>query len=211
MKLIALVMIAVAQAAPPPPVTLGTPRTPGPHTDHFRVDAAVGGVVRRDLREIGKAVIQYVDLPGAFRMRGAAQVEHREKKKTYRFQLDMTFRAQGRRLEVVDNKSRFSEDSKDIREKVERVVPFFYLLRTLPVPAEAEEPSRTWLARHGYFVLRYQRREEWVEATLHQDDELVGRFRLGSKPGRSNDLDRIEIPAAQNVMVLFTRRTGPDS
>lgn len=168
--------------------------------DRYRVDAAVGGVVRRDLREIGAAQLSYSE---PFRVRGAAQVEHREKKKVYRFNLDMAFKLEGRRLRVLDNKSRFSADSAELRDKVERVVPFLYLLRTLPVPTEAEEPTRTYLAKHGYFVLRYARRERWIEATLHQDDELVGTFRLAR--GTPNSLDYIEIPATQNVTVRFSR------
>src|SRR5579872_2942239 len=78
-----------------------------PAIDRFNVDAAVGGVVRRDLREIGKAALQYVALPNAFRLRGNARVENREKHKIYRFSVDMTFRAGPRRLEVLEDKSVF--------------------------------------------------------------------------------------------------------
>src|SRR5258708_5108503 len=95
-----LVMLALAAAAASP--------APGPvmaPTDRFQVDAAVGGVVRRDLRQIGKAALQYVPLPGAFRMRGNAYVENHQKRKVYRFQVDMTFRTAGRKLEVVEDRS----------------------------------------------------------------------------------------------------------
>jgi hypothetical protein len=177
--------------------------------DHFLVDAAVGGVVRRDLRDIGKAALQYVPLKDAFRLRGSAQVRNPDKKKDYRFQLDMTFRTSGRKLEVVEDRSTFAGDAAEVRDRVQRVVPFIYLVRTLPVPGDLDEPSRTWLARHGYFVLRYARRETFVEATLHQDDQLVGKFRLVPHPGAPNDVDRIEIPAAENVTVLFTRKNAP--
>lgn len=189
-------LAVAALAAAPPPVT-----------DKFLVDASVGGVVRRDLREIGKAALQYVPLDAQrFRMRGAAEVVHREKKKLYKFQVDMSFQLAGRRLAVLDNKSVFAGDAAELREKVERVVPFVYLARTLPVPGPAEEPSRTWLAKHGYFVMRYARRERGVEATLHQDDELVARFQLTERPGRAPDLEKIAIPAAESVMVEFTRK-----
>lgn len=182
-------------------VSLGAPAAPT-SPDRYRVDAAVGGVARRDLREIGHAQLQYSE---PFRVQGSAQVEHREKKKHYRFALDMRFALQGRRLEVLENKSRFSADAAELRDHVERVVPFFYLLRTLPVPAEADEPTRSYLARHGYFVIRYARRERWIEATLHKDDELVGTFRL--KRGTPNVIERIEIPAREHVTILFTKST----
>jgi hypothetical protein len=193
--LLAAALAATAPAAAPP------------LTDRFIVDASVGGVVRRDLREIGKAALQYVPLDAQrFRMRGAAEVVHREKRKLYKFQLDMSFQLAGRRLAVTENKSVFAGDAAELRDKVERVVPFLYLARTLPVPGPAEEPVRTWLAKHGYFVMRYARRERGVEATLHQDDALVARLQLTERPGRAPDLEKIAIPAAESVMVEFTRK-----
>lgn len=171
------------------------------------VDASVGGVVRRDLRELGKAALQYLPLEaGRFRLRGAADVEHREKKKRYRFQLDMTVQVAGHHLTVLENRNRFDGDAAGIRERVERVVPFLYLARMLPVPAPAEEPARTWLARHGLFVMRYLRREALVEASLYQDDALVARFELEPRGLAPPRLDRIAIPASEHVMVRFTRQ-----
>lgn len=200
---------AVPRGSPRPRPAPGSAAAAAPHTDRFRVDASVAGVIRRDLREIGKALFQYVELPNAFRIRGAAQVEHREKKKVYRFQLDMTFRLEGRRLTVLAESNRFSEDSAEIRKRVERVAPFFHLLRTLPIPPEADDQTRSFLAKHGYFVVRYSRSEAGIEAVLLQDDELVGRFRLARTPA-GTELDRVEIPATENVMVLFTRKASEE-
>ena len=214
MRLVGLALVALAlgapapRPAPHPAASVAEPVAP-PHTDRFDVSASVGGVERSNLRDIGKATLQYVELPKAFRMRGVAQVEHREKHNVYRFQLDMTFRLEGRRLEVVENRNRFPGDAAEVRDKVERAVPFLYLLRALPVPPEADEQSRSYLAKHGYFVVRYARRETNVEAALYRDDELVGKFWLAPHPGAANDLDRIEIPASESVMVVFKRKTGP--
>lgn len=182
-----------------------------PVTDRFHVDAAVAGVVRRDLRDIGKAALQYVPLgEKRFRLKGAADVEHREKKKRYRFQLDMTVELAGHRLHVAENLNRFDGDSAEVRERVERVVPFLYLVRMLPVPGPTEEPARTWLARHGLFVMRYARREAFVEASLYQDDELVARFEVTPRGAGAPHLERIAIPAAKQVTVRFTRvKDGP--
>jgi hypothetical protein len=176
-----------------------------PVTDRFHVDAAVAGVVRRDLRDIGKAALQYVPLGDKrFRLKGAADVVHSRKRKHYRFQLDMTVELAGHRLRVAENLSRFDGDAAEVREQVERVVPFLYLVRMLPPPGPTDEPSRTWLARHGLFVLRYERRETLVEASLHQDDALVARFEITPRGSAAPLLERVSIPTTEQVTVRFT-------
>jgi hypothetical protein len=176
-------------------------------TERYRVSASVGGVARGNLRDIGRAVVRHVSLPGGrFRVTGGAQVENRDRRKLYRFSVDMTFGAQGRRLTVVESRNRFNPAGEEIRVQVERAVPFLSLLRTLPIPLPAEEPARSFLAPHGYFVLRYARTEARAEVSLHCDDELVGRFVLIPRAApEAHVIERITIEARGGVTVTLSR------
>lgn len=171
------------------------------------VDAAVGSHVRSDLRDIGKSWMESQTLPGGrFRVRGAAAVEHREKRRHYKFTLDMTFKRTGRRFVVEADASRFQGHSEDLADEVRRVVPFIYLVRTLAAPGPNDEPSVSFLAPHGYFVMRYGVTQRDVEVGLYQDDKAVARFYLPRDDlGPPNALARMVIPANDDVNIHFRR------
>jgi hypothetical protein len=179
------------------------------YLDKFLVDASVAGNIRPDLRELGRSAVQYLPLSETdFRLRAAGLVEHRQKKTVYKFKIDMSFALQGRKLTVTANANSFNKAADEFRNKIERIVPFIYLVKFLPVPGPLDEPSRTYQSRTGYFVLRYKRIDLGVEVSLHQDDELVARFTLGGETARPHDLNKIAIPAMPEVMLNFNRNPG---
>lgn len=184
------------------------PAAPRPQTERFLVNAAVSGVVRSNLKDLGRASVQCLELPNhKFRVRAGGSVSNPEKKKAYKFAVDMTFSLAGRRFSIVSSGNRYNADAQEFRDRVERVVPFLHLVKSLPVPSTADEPSRSFLAPHGYFVLRYRRTERQVEVSLHQDDSLVARFFLSDGFGRPNILEKFLIPANPEVTINFYRNT----
>jgi hypothetical protein len=177
-----------------------------PEIERFVVEAAVGGVVRSNLRDLGRAIVEHSP-PGErpMRIRARAQVRDPEKNKLYRFAIDMAYGLALRRLTVIESRNRFNTDAAQFRINVERVAPFVHLVRILPVPGPADEPSRTFIAPHGYFVLRYRRTESGVEASLHQDDELVARFGLSERSNRPCEIEWFTIPSTAEVTISFRR------
>jgi hypothetical protein len=194
------------------PVALGQSASPAAtrgYLDKFLVDASVAGNLRPDLRELGRGAVQYVPLGDAgFRLRAAGHVEHRQKHTVYKFKIDMSFALVGRKLTVTANGNTFNEPAAEFRNKIERIVPFIYLVKFLPIPGPLDEPSRTYLSKTGYFVLRYKRLDSGTEVSLHQDDELVARFSLGAEKATPHDLNKIAIPALPEVMLNFNRNPG---
>ncbi|MBI4860657.1 MAG: hypothetical protein HY815_10410 [Candidatus Riflebacteria bacterium] len=173
--------------------------------DRFRIDAEVNGVARSNLRELGKAAVRSEQLADRFRITAQAQVNHPEKKRLYKFAIDMTCSLTSRKLTVLEAANRFNAAAREVKDPVERVLPFMYVVKFLPVPGPAEEPARTFLARHGYFMLRYARLEGRVEVSLYHDDSLVGRFYLREGGRAPYDVDQIKILATPQVVVSFRR------
>ena len=168
----------------------------------FHVGAQYRGVVKKSFDSIGTAGIQIARRDdGGFRVQGSGKVTHpKEKSKVYEFAIDMQFRLNGEVVEYVSSKSSCNAGSEGLKTRIERLMPFLYLVRALP-PGTAPRTVRT---PHGSYALKYADLGQRLEVTVEEGRALVGKFFL-AKDASGLSLEKFRIPTKDdNVTLNFT-------
>lgn len=168
----------------------------------FQIGAQYRGVVKKSFDSIGQANIQIVpDSGGAFRVCGKGRVAHpKEKSKIYEFAIEMAFKLNGDVVQHLSTKSTCNAGSEGLKTRIERLLPFLYLVSALP-PGKA---PRTVKTPHGSYSLRYADVGPRLEVTVEEGRALVGKFFLG-RDGSNLSLEKFRIPTKDdNVTLNFT-------
>lgn len=168
----------------------------------FQVGAQYRGVVKKSFDSIGQAGIQIApDRSGGFRVSGKGRVTHpKEKSKIYEFAIEMAFKLEGDVVRQVSAKSTCNAGSEGLKTRIERLLPFLYLVSALP-PGKA---PRTVKTPQGSFSLKYAEVGPRLEVTVEEGRALVGKFFLG-REGTSLSLEKFRIPTKDdNVTLNFT-------
>src|SRR5262245_35261834 len=100
----------------------------------FQIDAQYRGAVKKNFNSIGQTGIRIVPgTDGAFKMVGGGKVTHpKERAQVYEFALDMEFKLAGDRIEYRANNNTCNELAKGLKGRIEKLLPFVYVVGTLP-------------------------------------------------------------------------------
>lgn len=180
---------------------------PGAVVEQYKVNAQYRGGVKKGFSDIGKGTAVFTPQDGSrFSVKLDGSVENPESKEQYSFWLDMDFQytASGQ-IKVLRNGSRYSSRAIEYRERIEKVVPFVYLVKFQPLPAPDGEPSRGFRFAGTEYVLRYVPTERHVEASLYEGDSLVGKFFLLRSDRMPLVFEKFRVPTEGNVVLSFIR------
>ena len=173
------------------------------HADRFVIEAQYRGIVKKSFPDVGVAGLECVkEANGGFRIHGEGKVTHpQDKSKVFQLGLDMKFRVNGDTVEYVKTQNSCNKGSEDLRECMERVLPFVHLVRDLPRPTGNRRSLST---PHGVFTLVYGARGAKTEVTVQQGSAHIGKFFLGTGAPGTARLERFRIPGKDSVSLQFT-------
>lgn len=183
------------------------PMTPGSVVEQYRVNAQYRGGVKKGFSDIGRGTAVFTPQGGArFSVKLDGTVENPEDKEQYSFWLDMDFQSTAAgQIKILRNGSRYSTRAIEYRERIEKVVPFVYLVKFLPIPGTDAEPTRGFRFAGTEYVLRYVPTERHVEASLYEGDSLVGKFFLLRGDRLPLVFEKFRVPTEGNVVLSFVR------
>ena len=179
---------------------------PGSVVEQYRLNAQYRGTVKKGFNDIGRGHAVFMpQAGGSFTVKLQGSVEDPENKDVYQFLLDMEFNSAGTQIREVKNRSRYSRNASDYRDRVEKVIPFIYLVKFLAPPRQGEEPSRIYRFRGQDFTLRYMHADRNIEATLYEGDTLVGKFFLTHGGITPLAIEKFRVPTEGNVVMSFVK------
>ena len=169
-------------------------------TVRFVVNAEARGIVKLDY-ELGSSSMTFTSEGGAgFRVQGGGRVAHPlDAAAIYEYDLDMRFALKGDHVEVVSKKNTSNAAGKEIMGKVQEILPFVYLSRTLPRTAK----GYTLTSPEGVHVLSYA----GTASEIHTSDMEVSLKREGRELARFYVRPAVRGPG-QLSRFLITRRSG---
>jgi hypothetical protein len=180
-------------------------------TDKFIVNAQYRGAVKKGLKGIGNGSVEYEPTgENEYKVTVHGEVRHPEDDKTYEFEVSQSFKLTGNRLELLGEDKNLNSHAMEQERYIIQVVPFAFLARFLPPPAQGTDPVRTFLFDNSRFDLRYRKTEKQHEIELFKDDENVGKFFLaaGWKPGNEGfEKFRIPFPREQLMVSFVVKET----
>jgi hypothetical protein len=180
----------------------------GVTSEEYHLNAQYRGTVKKGFSDIGQGGATYTPLGnGQFNVRLNGTVRHPENRDTYEFKVDMDFQIRGSDLRILQNRSQYNARAAEYRGRVERVVPFAFLVKYTPVPASGSEPAYSYRFNGTDYVMRYAPTERHIEASLYDGDSMVGKFFL-RRDARTPPLvfEKFRVPAEQDVVFSFIRQ-----
>jgi hypothetical protein len=174
--------------------------------DRFSINAQYRGAVKKGFADIGSAGLQYRATPGGeFGVRGTGKVTHpKDSAKTYQFNVDMKFRVDGETVQYVGSNNSCNPGSEGIQAKMEKILPFVYLAKTLPARAAAERSFRT---PHGAYQMKWVTTASRIEVTLLSGRDMVSKFFLAREAGDGpHTIEKFRVPTKDNVVLSFVTR-----
>lgn len=187
-----------------PVVIPATPTTApaGAVIEEYTLNAQYRGTVRKGFPDIGKGYGMYQpQREGRFSVKLEGTVHDPEDKSIYELHVDMDFEATGREVRELSNRSRYSSNAADYRDRVERVIPFVHLVKFTRPPADREE--RAYRFRGVDYTLRYMPTDRNIEATLYQADTMIGKFFLAKGAATPLGIEKFRVPTEGNVVLSF--------
>lgn len=178
-----------------------------PIVERYQLNAQYRGGIKKGFPEIGSGNVSFHRLgEREFRVRLKGSVEHPDNHQIYSLELSMWFRLEGATVVDVRDDNRYNERAEEYRERVERMIPFIYLVKFLPVPVAGDEPSRRYRYRGKEYSIRYVRTRNRIEATVYERDDVVAKFFILPSPRDVPLLfEKFRVPAEQDLMLSFVR------
>jgi len=181
-----------------------------PIIERYSFNAQYRGGVKKGFSDIGNGSVAFHPLAeNEFRVRLKGSVRHPENREIYSLELSMWFRLEGATVVVVREDNQYNERAKEYRDRVEKVVPFLYLVKFFPVPASGQEPTRRFRYRDREFIIRYVRTPKHFEATVYEKDSVVAKFFILQSPREAPLVfEKFRIPAEADLMLSFVRQAS---
>jgi hypothetical protein len=171
----------------------------------FTIDAEYRGLIRKSFPAIGRAGLAIQGPTEGFRIQGKGAVTNPcDKSKVYELSIDMRFRLDGARVDYLATNNSCNKGSEDLRAQMERVLPFVYLVQTMPVPAEKR---RGVITPHGEFEMVYGVKGASLEIAVLQKRAQVAKFFL-SRTATGADLRSFRLPGKDSVQLSFNAGPG---
>jgi len=176
--------------------------------ENFIVNAQYRGNVKKSFPDIGQAVIKYVPIGnGEFRLDGHATISNpRNKSVVYEFWLDSTYKYTNHQIRLVEELNDFNSESRGFKNRMERALPFVYLVKYTAAPEPGEPNRRQFRYKNDSFTVRYSRTDQHIEATIYDGAEIVTKIFIpieDSSVPYAFDKFRIPAPGKDQVMVSF--------
>lgn len=175
--------------------------------ERYHLNAQYRGGVKKGFSDIGSGSVAFHRLgEKSFRVRMKGSVEHPDNRQIYSLELSMWFELDGATVVDVRQDNRYNERAQEYRDRVEKIVPFVYLVKFLPVPGAGQEPTRRFLYRGKEFIIRYVRTPRHFEATIYEGDSMVAKFFILPTPREAPVLfEKFRLPAEEDLMLSFVR------
>ena len=166
-------------------------------TANFVIHAQYRGLVKKAFPDIGHAGLQVSQgAGGTFHISGSCRVSHpQDKARVYEVSVNMDFRLLGETLHCLGARNSCNSSGREIKDTIERVIPFVYLVQKLPAPSGSS--SRCFQTPHGRCTLQYAR----SEVTVQMGGAMLGKFFMSG----SNQIDHFRVPAQSNVVLNFVK------
>lgn len=171
--------------------------------DRYTIEAQYRGLVKKSFPGIGTAGITCEpSAGGAFHITGSGRVVHpTDPSKIFELAIDMAFRVEGGTVRCLASRNRCNKGSEDLRETIERVLPFVWLVQELPAP-EGGKPH-AFTTPHGPFRLEYGGSATHPEVSVRSGSAQVCKFFLTRSAAGQAHLDRFRIPGKDSVQLTF--------
>lgn len=172
--------------------------------DEFTVNAQYRGAIKKSFKDVGGGKIEYMTTgKDDFRVRVTGLITNPDTNEKYELDLDMTFSLDGSKVNVSENRNRFDESTEWTRARIERTLPFLYLVRAY-VPDGRRGMTREYFYKGRVCTIRYGQTERNLEASVYDRDELIGKvFLKRSGKGPLAHMEKFRVPAPDDVMVSF--------
>ena len=171
-------------------------------TGRFVIDALYRGFVHKTFPAIGSAGFACsTQAGGGFRVTGAGRLMHpQDNSKIFKISLDMQFHLQGFAVEYVASNNTWSRGSEDMRDAVERILPFVYLVQQLPVRPAGNAQSVT--TPRGAFTLVYGGNASKPQVEIRAGAVPIGKFFL-AMDGSASRIERFRVTGKDSVSLQF--------
>jgi hypothetical protein len=172
--------------------------------DEFTVNAQYRGAIKKSFKDVGDGKIEYMKTgEDTFRIRVTGLITNPDSREKYDLDLDMSFDLDGSRVEVSENRNRFDDRTEWSRKRIERTLPFLYLVRAR-LPDGRRATTREYFYKGRLCTIRYGQTERNLEASIYDRDELVGKVFLNrASKGSFAQMEKFRVPAQDDVMVSF--------
>ena len=178
----------------------------GAAVEQYKLNAQYRGGVKKSFSDIGNGHGVYMpQAGGSFAVKLEGAVKDPESDDVYEFFVDMDFQSNGAQVREVKNRSHYSRNAGEYRDRVEKVIPFIYLVKFTQPPRDGQELSRVYRFRGHEYTLRYLTTERNVEATLYEGDTLVGKFFLERGERTPFGIEKFRVPTEGSVVLSFVK------
>jgi len=151
---------------------------------------------KKQFSSLGEATVTFAKIGNSeFGIRVHASVKDPRDGKVFEFDVDNQYVAAGTRITPERNRGRYNENAAEYRPKVERVLPFIYLVR-FGAPGD----ERTYHFQGGSYTVRQRAADGGVEASLYEGDELLGKFQL-----HGGEYQKFRVETAGKIALTFVR------
>lgn len=181
--------------------------------EDYSVNAQYRGAVKKGFQDIGSGKAAYEPLGGAaFRVKVKATVRHPKEDKEYAFNISQSYLVSGNAIRATaTEKMELNATALPHERQITELLPFAYLARTLPVPADTGgERSRSFSFNGQTYVLRYSNTERDHEVSLYRGSEPLGKFFL--QPERTGQFAQLEkfriLLPSDDLVVSFINTTA---
>jgi hypothetical protein len=174
-------------------VISGTAMAASGVVETYTVNAQYRGGVKKGFQDLGTGKVSYESIgPSAFRVRVKGEVRHPDQNKEYTFNISERYQISGNSVrETAVEKKQLNEHAKPHEQRITELIPFAYLVRQLPAPADTGgDTSRALSYRGQQYTLRYRDTEKNREVELYRGESFLGKFFL--EPGASGNFAKLE-------------------
>ena len=177
---------------------------PGSTVEQYTLNAQYRGTVKKGFSDIGRGFAVFSpQQSGRFTVKMEGTVHDPESQEAYGLWIDMDFESNGKDVREVANRSHYTANVGDYRPRVEKVIPFVYLVKFTRPPNEGGENTRSYRFRGTEYTLRYLPTDRNTEATLYEGDTMVGKYFLTRTPSTPLGIEKFRVPCEGNVVLSF--------
>lgn len=176
----------------------------GAAPERYTVDAQYRGGLTIDFPRLGETTLSFDQRPdGAIHVTGNGHVKHPRKPETYDIKLDMVFKSEANRVQVLSRNGSSNEAGTKLKDKIEKILPLLWVVRSLP--PHAAQGARFVHTPNGPYSVSAE--DSGATRTVSVDllGKHIGRFFLtGHGTAAPARLTGFEIPTKDQVVLSFT-------
>ncbi|MBI4865460.1 MAG: hypothetical protein HY816_00770 [Candidatus Wallbacteria bacterium] len=172
----------------------------------YNINAQYRGTVKKAFMDIGHCDVVFATKPsGEFTVKVSGSVTDPENEsRRYELQIDADYRAQGNRIDLLTDRSKFNQEAERHRERVLKDIPFIYIAKFTPYPAVAKDNA--WLLNSQEFNIRHARTDEGggeMQVTITERGGMIGKIFLETGEAVPHTIKKFRVVGTNDVVLSF--------